>query len=169
MKRRGGAPLFRETDPVYLIDTSAWSNMYDRPDFETIWRIVLTLIEKGRVVVCAPVFDELENEPIVKRLRLYEKALRVGDEKSDNPDYLLHVGKITHAYPSMSKARSKKSPADPYVIALAERESYVVVADESKRRPNRKIPGVCEKRGIPCKTLDEFIADNSTNAAGTTS
>lgn len=165
MSRSSVPPLFRAGNPVYVIDTSAWSNMQDRPDFENVWRIVVTLIEQGRIVAPAPVFDELENEAIVKRMLLYEKALRAGDEKSDNPEYLLHVGRITHKFPSMCKARSKKTPADPYVIALAEREGYVVVCDESTKRPNRKIPGVCRNLEIPWKTLDEFIADNSTSAA----
>jgi hypothetical protein len=57
----------------------------------------------------------------------------------------------------MSKARGRKNPADPYIIALAEMEKYVVVADESLVRPNRKIPGVCKQRGIRCLSLDEFV------------
>ncbi len=119
----------------------------------------------GRSVVCASVFSELANEPITKWLMPHEKALRAGDEKSDNPDFLLHVGEITHKHPSMSRATSKKNPADPYLIALAEREGYVIVANESTKRPSRKIPGVCQQRGIKCRTLDQFIADNSPHAA----
>jgi hypothetical protein len=47
---------------------------------------------------------------------------------------------------------------DPYIVALAETEYYVVVTDEtSTKRPNRKIPGVCLERGIRCITLDQFV------------
>jgi hypothetical protein len=45
------------------------------------------------------------------------------------------------------------------VIALAEREHYVVVADESLKRPNRKIPGVCQQLGVRCITLAKFIEE----------
>jgi len=99
-----------------------------------------------------------------KRLRPYEAALQAGDIGSDDPeyvDYLLYVGRITHDYPSMAKATGEKTPADPYVIALAEREGYVVVADESTKRPNRKIPGVCQQRGTRCITLDQFIEETT--------
>jgi hypothetical protein len=61
----------------------------------------------------------------------------------------------------MSKATSAKTPADPYVVALAERENYVVVADESMVRKNRKIPGVCAQRKIRCISLEQFVAVNS--------
>jgi hypothetical protein len=169
MTRRLGKSLFSDIDPVYLMDTSALSNLEERPDFEQVWTIIEALIGKGRIVVCATVFDELSNEPIMKWLLPHVTALRAGDEKSDNPDFLLHVGRITHEHPAMSRATSKKNPADPYIIALAEREGYVVVADEGTKRPSRKIPGVCHQRGIKCRTLDQFIADNSANAAGAAS
>ena len=94
------------------------------------------------------------------RLKPYEEALRAGDRDSDDPEYLLHVGKITYEYPSLSRATGVRTPADPYIIALAELEHYVVVADESTKRPNRKIPGVCQQRNpqIRCLTLAQFIS-----------
>ncbi len=165
MIARRGKSLFSDIDPVYLMDTSALSDLEKRPDFELVWKIIEALVAQGRIVVCASVFSELANEPITKWLMPHEKALRAGDEKSDNPDFLLHVGEITHKHPSMSRATSKKNPADPYLIALAEREGYVIVANESTKRPSRKIPGVCQQRGIKCRTLDQFIADNSPHAA----
>lgn len=160
---KGSPPplLFRSVEPVYEIDTSAWLNIELRSDCEDVWRIIVALIERGRIVACAQVIDEMRNNPIwVTRLQRYEAALRAGDEKSDDPGYLQHVGKITHAYPSMSRATGRKTPADPYVVALAEREQYVVVADESAKRPNRKIPGVCHHLGVRCITLDKFIEEN---------
>jgi hypothetical protein len=158
---KGSPPplLFRTVEPVYEIDTSAWLNIESRSDCEDVWRIIVALIERGRIVVCAQVIDEMRNNLIWARLQQYEVALRAGDEKSDDPEYLQHVGKITHDFPSMSRATGRKTPADPYVVALAEREQYVVVADESNKRPNRKIPGVCKQRGVRCITLAEFIEE----------
>jgi len=69
------------------------------------------------------------------------------------------VKRLTFENPGMSKATGPRTPADPYLVALAEIEKYVIVADETcNKRPNRKIPGVCRKRGIRCLTLNEFIA-----------
>ena len=161
MKRRRSLPLFKSIEPdVYLIDTSAWLNIDSCPDSEGVWNTVVALIKQGRIVACAQVLAELRDDPIyLLRLKPYEEALQAGDRGSDDPTYLQHVGKITHDHPSMSKATGSKTPADPYVVALAEIEDYVVVAEETAtRRPNRKIPGVCQQRGIRCKTLAEFIA-----------
>lgn len=166
MSRSSVPPMFRDVNPVYVIDTSAWSDMHERADFDVVWRIIVGLIEQGRIVVPGRVFEELENEPILEKLLPFEKALKAGDEKSDNPEYLLDVGKITHQFPSMCKARSRKTPADPYVVALALREQYVVVTNETiEHRPNRKIPGACKKLNIKHRTLDEFVADNSAGSA----
>lgn len=160
MKRRRPLPLFRSTEPdVYLVDTSAWLKIDSCSDSEDVWRTIVALIEQGRIVACAQVLGELRDDPIyLLRLRQYEEALQAGDRNSDDPEYLLYVGKITHDYPSMSRATSSKTPADPYVIALAELEGYVIVADETtKKRPNRKIPGVCQQRRIRCITLAQFM------------
>src|SRR5262249_31431303 len=93
------------------------------------------------------------------RLKPYEAALQARDRNND-ADYLSHVGKITHKYPGMSKPTGRKTPADPYVVALADFDGYVVVADEStNNRPNRKIPGVCALRQIRCLTLAQFVEE----------
>jgi len=170
MTRSHRLPLFRATEPdVYEFDTSSWFNIDPRPDSEQVWQLVIRLINQGRIVSCLQVLDEMRNDPIFTRLHSYEVALRTGDHKGDDPSYLQHVGRITHDYPAMSKATGRKTPADPYVVALAELEGYVVVCDESIRRQNRKIPGVCQQRNIRCITLDEFVAANSAGAAGAAS
>lgn len=160
VKRRRSLPLFKSVLPdVYLIDTSSWLNIDLRADYDDVWRLIVDLIEQGRIVACAQVLAELRESPIYAWLRPYEEALQAGDYSSDDPAYLQHVGRITHDHPGMCKATGVKTPADPYVVALAELEGYVVVADESTKRPNRKIPGVCQQRRIRCVTLAQFIAE----------
>ena len=161
IKRRRSAPLLRDVTPDnYVVDTSAWIRLTERSDGDHIWAIIVRLIEQGRVTAPAQVLAELRDNPIYDtRLKAYEQALQAGDRDSDDPEYLMYVGRITREYPGMCKARGPKTPADPYVVALAELEHYVVVAEETmKRRPNRKIPGVCRLRGIRCLTLDELVA-----------
>lgn len=166
MKRRPSAPLFRKIEPdVYLIDTSAWINIDERSDSQDVWQLIVALLEKGRIVACAQVLAELRDNPMYEtRLKPHEQALQAGDRSSDNPDYLRYVGRITYEHPGMSKARGWKTPADSYVIALAELEGYVVVADENMRHRNRKIPGVCENRGIRCLSSSEFVTEISAAA-----
>lgn len=162
MKRRQSLPLLRALEPdEYLVDTSSWLRIDLRPDSEDAWALVLAHIEQGHVFACSEVLDELRDDPIyLLRLKKCEKALRAGDRGSDDIDYLLYVGRVTRDHPAMSKATGTKTPADPYIVALAELESYVVVADETcEKRANRKIPGVCCQRGIRCITLDQFLTE----------
>lgn len=160
MKRHRSLPLLQSVLPVaYLIDTSSWLNVDSRADSEDVWRRIVNLIEQARLFTCAQVLGELRESPVYLRLKPYENALQAGDRGVDDIAYLQHVGRITHDYPSMSGATGWRTPADPYIVALAELEGYVVVADESMKRPNRKIPGVCLQRKIRCITLAQFIAE----------
>jgi predicted nucleic acid-binding protein len=162
MKRHHRPPLLVSTLPdVYLIDTSAWLNIESRRDAKEVWQLIEWLLQQERVAICAMVLAELKENPIyLTRLKQHEDALQTGDHNSDDPEYLLRVGQITRDFPAMSKARGEKTPADPYVIALAQWEKYVVVADETcRKRPNRKIPGVCKQLQIRCLTLDEFVSE----------
>ena len=171
MKRRARLPLLRHLEPVcYVIDTSSWLNIDVRPDAEAVWQIINRLIAESRIVACARVLDELRDNLLYStRLKPYEKALQAGERASDDPEYLTMLCRITYEHPAMCKARGVKTPADGYVVALAELEQYTVVADETtNKRANRKIPGVCKQRGINCITLDKFVSDNPTlgTAAG---
>jgi hypothetical protein len=151
--------------PVYLVDTSAWFNIELRDDREHVWEIVYRLVGKQRIKVCPEVFGEIKNDPVYEKLRLREATLKIGLRTANDLEYLTLIGEITHEHPRMCKARSRKRVADPYVIAQAELNGYVVVADESRKQPSRKIPGVCQKRHVRCIDLDQFVADNSSNAA----
>jgi rRNA-processing protein FCF1 len=159
VKRNPSIPLLRAGLPaVYLIDTSAWLNIDTRQDFADVWQLVISLIQQGRIVVPAAVLNELRDNPMyLSRLQEYEAVLQAGDRKADDLEYLMLVGKITHDYPAMSGARGIKTKADPYIVALADLEKYIVVTDESLKHENRKIPGVCKHYGITCLTLDEFV------------
>jgi len=150
-------PLLVSTEPdEYLVDTSAWLNIDSCPKREDTWALIFSLVREGRLFTCAQVIEELHDDGIyLLRLKEFEEALRSGDRT--DVEYLLEVGKVTRNYPSMSGARGRKTPADPFVVALAKLQKYVVVADESTKRPNRKIPGVCKELGIKCRTLSEFI------------
>ena len=169
MKRLRPLPLLQAVLPdIYCIDSSAWFNIDRRADSGDVWVMISALIERGRIVACASVLTELRGDPIYQtRIKPYEAALQFGDCGPEDVAHLMRVGQITYDYPAMSKATGLKTPADPYVIALALHHGYVVVADESLKRANRKISGVCQKLGIRCLTLSEFVAElNSAKRKG---
>lgn len=158
MKRRADPTLFDGPDSeVYLIDSSAWFNIDVRGDHEQVWQMIYRLIAEKRIVICAAILDEIRNSSVYERIKLHEAALKDGDLASTDLEYLQLIGKITHEHPTMSRARSRKFAADPYVVALAKLQGYTVVADESNTRANRKIPGACRKLNVRCLTLDEFV------------
>ena len=121
MIRRRSAPLFRSTEPDnYLIDTSALSNIDMRKDSEKVWTLLVKLIDQGRITICAQVLVEVRDSPYYEsRIKPYEKTVQAGDRSSNDIENLTRVGRITHDHPGMSKARGEKTPADPYVVALA--------------------------------------------------
>jgi len=158
MRRKSDPTLFDGAEPeVYLIDSSSWFNIDLRTDREEIWSHIYRLIAEKRIVVCSGVFEEICNSAVYERLRLHEAALKDGDIESTDLEYLQLIGRITRDHPAMSRARSRKFAADPYVVALAKLQGYTVVTDESNARANRKIPGACRKLGVSCLTLGEFI------------
>ena len=161
MKRSGYASLFPEPD-AYAVDTSSWLNVDSLPNCEDAWVFIQRLIRAGRLFTCSQVLVELHDDPIfLLRIKPFEKALLSGGGRNNDPSYLLRVGRITHDYPAMSKATSSKTPADPYIVALAQMEGYVVVADEGTKRINRKIPGACQKLGIRCIMISQLIEEAS--------
>jgi hypothetical protein len=161
MIRRGNASLFPQPD-AYAVDTSSWLNVDSLPNSEDAWVEIQRLIKVGRIFTCPQVLVELHDDPIyLLRIKPFEKALLAGGGRNNDPLYLLRVGRITHDYPAMSKATSSKTPADPYIIALAQMEGYVVVADEGTKRINRKIPGVCQRLGIRCILIAQMIEEAS--------
>jgi hypothetical protein len=164
MTRRSNPSLFPEPD-AYAVDTSSWLNVDSLPNSEDAWVAIQRLIKDGRLFTCQQVLVELHDDPIyLARIKPFERALLAGGGRNNDPLYLLQVGKITHDFPAMSKATSSKTPADPYIIALAKMEGYVVVADEGTRRINRKIPGACQRLKIRCILISQMIEEVS-NAA----
>jgi hypothetical protein len=159
MKRRPVPPLFAlQEPPTYVMDSSAWFNVDTLPNPDTAWAIVLALIERERLVDPSEVIEELKlDEVLWSRVQHLEGKLRF--RRSDEA-YLKLAGLIASEFPGMASIRSKKNKADPWVVALAEIERFTVVTDETtERRPNRKIPTACRKRGVSCVSLLKMLAD----------
>lgn len=160
MKRRRVPPLLALQEPAtYVMDSSAWFNVDERSDSSSAWMIILALIEQQRLVDPGEVVEELKlDNDLWSRLQPVESQLRF--IRSDEA-YLLLAGRIAAEHPALAGIRSRKTRADPFVIALAEIERFTVVTDESSKRPNRKIPGVCEKRNVPCISLSRMLDNES--------
>jgi hypothetical protein len=78
-----------------------------------------------------------------------------------DPDIQLSVKEILRQHPRLVGIGSGRSAADPFVIALADARSGVVVSEETRTgnlgRP--RIPDVCDAMGVRCITLIQYIAE----------
>jgi hypothetical protein len=156
----GGAA---DPDRVYIVDASSWIFIEGHPAQNRILYYVGKLIEQGKIWCPPESWGEVKKCPwVVAWLAQYsdQLILRLG------VDYLMMVGRVTHAFAGMSGARGRKEKADQYVVAMAAHLNaisnptrHVVVAGESAdTRPKRKIPTACEHFGVECCGLMEMLA-----------
>ena len=134
----------------WVLDSSSWIAIRLQPDALEIWSVLEPLLTLGILISPAQVWDEIkDDEEIAERIQPEKKF--VIQKRATNIQHRQLEGAIIHQYPGMSGVRlTGKVKADPYVVALAEFHGLPVVAEESIKKPSRKIPTACAARGIPC-------------------
>jgi hypothetical protein len=140
---------------TYCIDTSAliaaWSERYPIKRIRPFWKKIDELIEAGRMVAPEDVRREIEK----KSDGLYDwinerKTMFIDLEEPIQ----LRATAILKEFPWLLKNVPGKSPADPFVIALAQERALTVVTEEGRggmKKP--QIPYVCDCKQIPCINL----------------
>lgn len=145
---------------TYCIDTSAliaaWSERYPIRHMPQFWQRLDALVDAGRLV--AP--EEVRREIQKKADGLYDwvnsrKPMFVELEASIQE----RAKDILREFPWLLKNMPGKSPADPFVIALALDRGLTVITEEgrgSEKRP--QIPFVCDARNVRCTNLLGLLA-----------
>jgi hypothetical protein len=152
----------RANGPVYILDTSAWIECNQRAGDNRIPGLLDKLFDGRRICSPKEVFAELER-PGQLSLWIDGKRAKLNEPTGLPPEYAANIGMVAMKYPGMSPPLSTRRRADPFVVALALTydspvQRWIVVSGESrKRRPRRKIPGVCKELGLDCITLDDLI------------
>lgn len=137
----------------YAIDTSALVRLEERGD-SAIWPKFFGLIRAHRAKTVSYVMDELVRTSATTANRL--KPYRSDFIYRDLGDLVSEAARLINLYPGMSRPRSRRTVADPWVIALAQVEGMTVVTCELSN-PAIHIPDVCKKEGVPCRDLAAFI------------
>jgi hypothetical protein len=145
-----------------VIDASAWIECDQRAGDNRIPTLLDKLFDGRRICSPKEVFGELER---IGRLFAWieGKRLKLNEPTGLPPEYAANIGRVQLEHPGMGQPLSPKLRADPFVVALALTydspvQRWIVVSGESRRRrPSRKIPGVCEALGLECVTLDDLI------------
>lgn len=147
---------------IYSLDTSALidgiERFYPVRNFPQFWARMDDLITEGRLQVSeeawseaiaadAPVREWCEEAGADRQRAIYLTSVRVADI----------VGAIVSTYPQWA-VQGGKNGADPFVIAIAEVESGMVISGEINGGPAKpKIPYVCGQRGTPHGRLVDLI------------
>ena len=140
---------------IYCIDTSAliaaWSERYPIKRMKPFWTKMDGLIQSNRLVAPEDVRREIQ-----------KKADGLFDWVNGRKDMFIELEepiqeaakRILRDFPYLTKNVPGKSPADPFVIALAQTRRFTVVTEEGRGSPKKpKIPDVCEATGISCTNL----------------
>jgi len=140
----------------YSIDTSAildgWNRYYPPAIFPELWNKLDELIKKGELRATEVVLHELEkkDDDVYKWVKDRSTLFIQIDVEIQQI-----VSDILREYPKLVDTRKNRSPADPFVIALAQINKITVVTGEhptnKMNRPN--IPDICNVLGIPYISL----------------
>lgn len=142
------------TARCYSLDTSALidgiERFYPRRNFPRLWVNVDVLIGEGRLHISEEAWAEAIAVDAPVREWCQEEGM--GRERSvyaTNGAIATTVGQIVADYPNWT-TQGGKNGADPFVIAVAEVESGIVISGETNGGPAKpKIPYVCDQRKIP--------------------
>lgn len=139
----------------YAIDTSALVRLEERKDSSAIWPRFFQLIDDERVKTVRFVTDELlrHSASAANRLRPYHTKFIFPEL-----DALVSAAtRLINLYPKMSRPRSERTVADPWVIALAQVDKMSVVTCELSNAKANHIPDVCQSEGVKCLDLQGFL------------
>lgn len=142
----------------YIMDTSSMLSQkekedYPRKAFESMWKAIDDYIKKQIIVICSEIQEEIKDIEIVSLL----KNLKCGVLSIDY-DVQENVRKIVRDNPEIINFNGKKgsSSGDVFLIATAMNYNLTVITQENKESP-KKIPKICEKYGIKCLDLKDFL------------
>lgn len=139
----------------YCIDTSAliaaWSERYPIRRVPGFWGRLDALIKGGLLV--GP--EEVRREIMKKEDGLFSWINERKEMFVDLEEPIqIRAKELLEEFPWLVKNIPGKSPADPFVIALAMEKGLAVITEEgpgSARRP--QIPFVCDAKQIKCMNL----------------
>ena len=160
---------FNQGNTVYVIDTSSllmleYTFKYDNPVFVAIWEEIEELIIQGAFRTIDFVEDEINSyegkqEFLKNWVKKWKKHfVYETDPASINAAIPIINAEYKSGFFDAKKLAAGKEEADPYLIAYCKVNSYVLITNENKNKPN-KIPGVSQKNGVRCIDIFDFLSE----------
>ncbi|GAB4365238.1 MAG: DUF4411 family protein [Kiloniellaceae bacterium] len=148
---------------MYVFDTSPLSTLfknYYRGRFPTLWERFDDLAANGQIVSTREVLREVEDGP-VESLRAWavdhHDLFHVPTAAEGEVVALIYL--VPHFQQNIEQRKLLKGGrnADPFVIAKAAIEERTVVTMEQFKENGTKIPNICQRFGVDCVSLEEFM------------
>lgn len=148
----------------YIIDSSSLNELEDRYPadisvFEPIYFKLNRMFEEGDLFSVREVYEELRDSQ--EYWQDYEECFRELTEKeSENVTEILGSQEFS-VFVRWGLQENDGHWADPHLVACAMEDSNLVIISEESSRNNsqRKIPYVCNKKGIRCIKVLEFLRE----------
>lgn len=142
----------------YIFDSNIFIELQRRQPIDvypSVWEKISELMEKGVVVSCQEVYEEIlvGHDSLATWVKQRASFFIPTTEEVQT-----EVRSILANYRGLVEGGKKKNSADPFVIALARLSGYAVVSQEarSNNMNSPKIPNVCSELGIKCLTFIDF-------------
>lgn len=154
---------------MYIFDTSAFIVLkhYYRQSFPSLWTGIEELIDGGLLASTREVYNELQsyNDADYVQTWASEQKEIFATPSNQELEFVARIFQVPHFQALISqKATLKGTPvADPFVVAAAAIKNATVVTQESLKPNAAKIPNVCDRFGIRCIKLEEFMREQGWN------
>lgn len=146
----------------YIIDSSSLDELeirypIDIPVFEPIYTKLNQMFEEEDLFSVREAFEELKDSQ--DYWGDYEECFReLTEQESENVNKILGDSEFS-VFVTHGMEENDGYWADPHLIACAMEDSEITIISEesSRNHPQRKIPYVCEQKGIRCIKVLEFL------------
>lgn len=120
--------------------------------FSHVWERFSELVNSGNLVSSVEIYEEIQDEDLLAWAKKHKSCFLPLTKSIQQ-----RTAEILERHPDIIRIRSRNgsSNGDPFLIATAIEEGCIVVSNE--KRKDNQIPGVCEKNGIDCITLEKFL------------
>jgi len=146
----------------YILDANCfiepWNKFYSYDFFDAFWdKFVKGCCDDKIVLIQEEIYDEIMKKS--DGLNDWVKRHNFEIVKTD-PEITRSATKIQNQFPGLVKEIQGRSLADPFVIALAQKEGATVVTMEDNGTETKpKIPFVCDALKVKSINLFSFIKD----------
>jgi len=145
---------------MFVFDTSAfingWRDHYPYETFPSVWDLISTALDDGRVIAAREVFRELVKKDDEVAAWAKQREARFVDP---SPGVQKLAGELQIRFPKPNV----RNIADPFVLAEAEIRGFTVVTYEGRsfvgptKNWAKSMPGICQELNLTCKTLPEAL------------